>query len=93
MLGHLPSFGRATSQNSHRFAKGKVRKNLRFQIPTTAQDLFDTDKATVLELRGDKLQPMVPPSVHPNGELLRWTGFEPISAYRFGQRSLHVRAR
>jgi hypothetical protein len=72
VLGHLPSFGRATSQNSHRFAKGELRKNIRFQIPATAQNLFDTDKATVLELRGDKLQTMVPPSVHPNGELLRW---------------------
>lgn len=72
VLGHLPSFGRATSQNSHRFATGKLRKNLRFQIPATAQDVFDTDKATVLELRGDKLQTMVPPSIHPNGERLRW---------------------
>jgi hypothetical protein len=72
VLGHLPSFGRATSPNSHHFAKGKLEKNIRFQIPPSAQDLFDTDKATVLELRGDKLQTMVPPSVHPNGELLRW---------------------
>lgn len=72
VLAHLPSFGRATSPNSHRFAKGVLRKNIRFQIPANAQDLFDTDKATVLELRGDGLQTMVPPSIHPNEELLRW---------------------
>lgn len=72
VLAHLPSFGRKGSPNSHRFAKGRLGKNTRFQIPAAAQNLFDTDKATVLELRGDGLQTMVPPSVHPNGELLRW---------------------
>jgi hypothetical protein len=72
VLVHLPSFGRIGSPNSHRFAKGSLGKNTRFQIPAAAQNLFDTDKATVLELRGDGLQTMVPPSVHPNEELLRW---------------------
>jgi hypothetical protein len=72
LFARYPSFGRATSQNSHRFVRGSLRKNVPFQIPASAQGLFDTDKATVLELRGDKLQTMVPPSVHPNGERLRW---------------------
>lgn len=72
VLAHLPSFGRKGSPNSHRFAKGRLEKNTRFQIPAAVQNLFDTDKATVLELRGDGLQTMVPPSVHPNEELLRW---------------------
>lgn len=72
VLHRLPSFGRPGSPNSHRFAKGTVRKNIRYQIPSSAKNLFDADKDTVLELRGDGLQTMVPPSVHPNGELLRW---------------------
>ncbi|MGH6763015.1 MAG: bifunctional DNA primase/polymerase [Phyllobacterium sp.] len=67
-----PSFGRATSQNSHRFVRGTLPKNIRFEIPADARELFGADKGTVLELRGNKLQTMVPPSVHPNGELLRW---------------------
>jgi len=67
-----PSFGRKTSLNSHRFVKATIRKNMAFQIPASAQDLFNIDKATILELRGNKLQTMVPPSVHPNGERLYW---------------------
>jgi hypothetical protein len=44
-----------------------------FDLPADVAWLQDDNgKATVLELRGDKLQTMVPPSVHPNGELLRW---------------------
>ncbi|TVR12263.1 MAG: hypothetical protein EA385_00040, partial [Salinarimonadaceae bacterium] len=67
-----PSFGRATSLNSHRFVRSRLRKNVKYQIPADATGLFGADKDTVLELRGDKLQTMVPPSVHPNGERLRW---------------------
>lgn len=72
VFASYPSFGRRTSPNSHRFVKSALRKNVSFQIPASAQGLFNTDKATVLELRGNKLQTMVPPSVHPNGERLRW---------------------
>jgi len=72
VFASYPSFGRETSPNSHRFVRAVLRKNLPFQIPASAQGLFNTDKATVLELRGNKLQTMVPPSVHPNGERLRW---------------------
>lgn len=72
VFARYPSFGRATSQNSHRLVRGTLRKNTPYQIPAVAEGLFGTDKATVLELRGNKLQTMVPPSVHPNGEHLRW---------------------
>ncbi|WP_196260226.1 bifunctional DNA primase/polymerase [Pelagibacterium limicola] len=67
-----PSFGRATSQNSHRFVRGVLPKNRQYKIPPDMSDVFGADKDTVLELRGNKMQTMVPPSVHPNGELLRW---------------------
>lgn len=72
MFERYPSFGRTTSQNSHRFVRGRLQKNVRFEIPSGAAELFGVDKSTVLELRGNKLQTMVPPSVHPNGERLRW---------------------
>jgi len=72
VFASYPSFGRATSQNSHRMVRGRLQKNRPFQIPADARDLFGADKDMVLELRGEKLQTMVPPSVHPNGERLRW---------------------
>lgn len=72
VLADLPSFGRASSIGSHRFAIGLLPKNTQFKIPPAAADLFDADRMTVMELRGNGLQTMVPPSVHPNGELVRW---------------------
>lgn len=72
LLTDLPSFGRPGSPYSHRLAIGQIRKSVRYQIPPAASALFDSDRMTVLELRGDGLQTMVPPSVHPSGELVRW---------------------
>lgn len=72
VLGDLPSFGRAGAPCSHRLAIGRLRKNAHFQIPASAAGLISSDRMMVLELRGDGLQTMVPPSVHPSGELVRW---------------------
>lgn len=72
VLGDLPSFGRAGSPSSHRLAIGRLRKNAHFQIPPSAAGLISSDRMMVLELRGNGLQTMVPPSVHPSGELVRW---------------------
>ena len=72
LLNELPSFGRKTSLRSHRMVRCKLPKNAKFQIPPNSAHLFDADRLTVLELRGNGLQTMVPPSVHPNGETVRW---------------------
>ena len=37
-------------------------------------------KATLVELRGDRTQTMIPPSFHPNGEQLSFTAFNPNAA-------------
>ncbi len=68
----LPSFGRATSKNSHRVAKCNLPKNRQFKIPPSASEVVSAERAVVLELRGNGLQTMVPPSVHPNGETVLW---------------------
>lgn len=72
VFADLPSFGRETSKNSHRLAKCKLPKNRQFKIPPSASEVVPADRAVVLELRGSGLQTMVPPSVHPNGETVRW---------------------
>ncbi len=72
LMADLPSFGRAGSPHSHRLAIGRLRKNAHFQIPASAAGLISSDRMMVLELRGNGLQTMVPPSVHPSGELVRW---------------------
>lgn len=72
VFADLPSFGRATSRNSHRLAKCNLPKNRQFKIPPSASEVVSADRAVVLELRGSGLQTMVPPSVHPNGETVRW---------------------
>lgn len=72
IFSDLPSFGRLSSPYSHRFASSKLRKNIRFQIPSNAAELFPDGRMTVMELRGDGLQTMVPPSVHPSEEQVRW---------------------
>lgn len=73
LLSDLPSFGREGSLFSHRLARGKLRKGvIHFLIPKAAQQLFDADRLMILELRGDGHQTMVPPSLHPSGERVRW---------------------
>ena len=44
----LPSFGRATSSRSHRFARCKLPKNRQYKIPPGAAHLFDADRSVVL---------------------------------------------
>lgn len=45
------------------------------QLPTSAvyKDV-DTDRTTLVELRTDGHQTLVPPSVHPNGDVYEWEG-------------------
>lgn len=72
VLADLPSFGRSGSPNSHRVATCELPKSSRFQIPKKAEGEFSADRMTVLELRSNGSQTMFPPSVHPNGEIVRW---------------------
>lgn len=76
----LPPFGRTSARYSHRLAKGKLPKGvICFKIPDNAAHLFDAERLTVLELRGNGHQAMVPPSLHPTGEHLEWElGFDGV---------------
>ncbi|HMI50693.1 MAG TPA: bifunctional DNA primase/polymerase, partial [Candidatus Saccharimonadales bacterium] len=56
--------GRKTKPRSHRwYMCPELRQSKRY---------IDTDGACLVEIRADGLQTLVPPSLHPNGELLRW---------------------
>ena len=53
-----------------------------YQAKTTGprKSLTSSDKSTLLELRGDRSQTMVPPSIHPNGVKLSFTAFNEDAA-------------
>jgi putative DNA primase/helicase len=58
-------WGRATARNSHHLYKVDNSKSEKFADPTTDE--------TLLEIRHDNgHQSMIPPSIHPEGELLHW---------------------
>ena len=74
-LPDLISFGRASSQHSHRLAYCDLGKSkIIFQIPKTAEHLFDAERTMLVELRSTGHQTMFPPSTHPCGESVRWHG-------------------
>lgn len=63
-------FGRLSKPNSHYMYEADPSDTIR------RVTYFDVDMKTILlEIRGEGHQTMVPPSVHPDGEILDWTDF------------------
>lgn len=58
-------FGRASKPSSHYFYIAKP-------VPPYAEFTDPMDDAVLVELRGDGHQTMMPGSLHPSGELVRW---------------------
>lgn len=69
----LPAFCRDGTGSANFFARARLRTGLvQFKIPESLSDIFGAEWRTVLELKGDGYQALVPPSLHPCGERLRW---------------------
>lgn len=60
-------FGRQSTPSSHWLYTSEGAKNIRFTDP-----LADSSSAMLLELRGDGLQTVFPPSKHHTGEHINW---------------------
>jgi replicative DNA helicase len=59
--------GRASAPGSHRwYCGGEGFETRQFRDP------IGSDKKMLVELRGRGMQTMIPPSIHPNGEVLTW---------------------
>lgn len=70
-------FGRESSPNSHRFYRvTDPISTSRFSDPAA---LASGDRGMFVELRSTGAQTLVPPSVHPSGEPIRWTEDGPPS--------------
>jgi len=61
-------YGRESRQSSHYVYESKGAKSMKFNDPES----LDPKKACLLELRSTGLQSIVPPSIHPRGERIRW---------------------
>jgi hypothetical protein len=62
-------FGRPSQLRSHRLYRPTG-------APATTRQYHDLDGKMLVELRGDGLQTMFPPSIHPAGEHVMWSRFE-----------------
>lgn len=68
-----PTFGRKTSPGSHRLVRCiDAQSTEKFSVPADLQSKLGLAKGTVLEVRANGGQTMFPPSIHPEGETLRW---------------------
>jgi hypothetical protein len=73
LMQDLPAFCRDGAGFVNRFARARLRTGLvQFKIPEGLSHIFGADRRIVLELKGDGYQALVPPSLHPSGERLRW---------------------
>jgi hypothetical protein len=63
-------YGRETRPASHYLYKSKDAETIKFNDPD--HEPSDVDGACLLELRSTGLQSIVPPSIHPSGERIRW---------------------
>jgi putative DNA primase/helicase len=62
--------GRRSSSDSHAwYRSGEPLQTHRFRDPTGKGD---NDRDTLVEMRGDGAQTLIPPSLHPSGELYEW---------------------
>jgi hypothetical protein len=76
-------FGRKSTPRSHRLyiVAPPSFKTLRLADPDAEEGSSEDHKGAIVELRGDGAQTMVPPSVHPLGEIVGWeSDFAPIPA-------------
>lgn len=75
LLAQLPAFGRPSAPESHRVAKCQLDKNRYvFQLPDEVAQRSRLARSVLLELRANGHQTMFPPSVHPSGERVTWSG-------------------
>ena len=63
------TFGRKSKPRGHYFYKASP-------VPATRKFLDPDGNAMIVELRGEGLQTVVPPSIHPSGESVEFTGGE-----------------
>ena len=61
-------YGRETRLSSHYLYKSKGTEPLKFNDPEPS----DPENACLLEVRSTGQQSVVPPSIHPSGERIRW---------------------
>lgn len=80
-MGHIlfangVAFGRKSSPYSHRLFKcPDAQKTIQFGLTkeeAEAIGIRDDEKSMILELRANGGYTMVPPSIHPSGEVVRW---------------------
>jgi hypothetical protein len=64
-------FGRPSHPRSHRlYRTDQIGETLKLKDPLTEKS--DTEKAMLVELRGNGCQTVFPPSRHPSGEMIAW---------------------
>lgn len=93
----LPASGRATSRASHRwFISTGACKTTKWKLgkaEAEAVGLTTDDKCMLVELRGNKNQTMVAPSLHPDtGETVEWHGGFPETFPERDPDEIHARA-
>lgn len=76
LFGDLPSFGRASAQDSHRITISSFEKGrYTFTVPEKLQATLELDRAMLLEIRGNGHLTVLPPSVHETGEVRSWSAY------------------
>ncbi len=79
LFADWPSFGRMSALNGHRMAMcNDAEKTKQFGLkPKEAEilGLSDGDKHMIIELRSSGGYTMIPPSIHPSGELIEWSSY------------------
>lgn len=75
LLADLPAFGRPSSPESHRVANCALDKNRYvFQMVDEVAKRSSLARSVLLEIRANGHQTVFPPSVHPSGERVTWSG-------------------
>lgn len=75
LFTHLPAFGRPSAPESHRVANSALDKNRYvFQLLDDVAKRSPLARSVLVEIRANGHQTMFPPSVHPSGELVAWSG-------------------
>jgi hypothetical protein len=81
IIPSLPAFGRGQPPRGHRLAICKDNTKIeKFKLPSINDPrLPDEHGQCIAELRGTGGYTMFPPSIHPNGEIVRWeNGYDPL---------------
>lgn len=74
LFPHLPGFGRKSAPFGHKILYcPDAGKTQQFKLTSEQAEIAGfTEKAVVMELRGNGGYTMFPPSVHPSGETVQW---------------------